>query len=260
MTSHPADRAASAPMSTGLAAHYHPAETSTAGSAAPLSPLEGAAQSGPLVIVAPQRASGPDPQLGPGCLATASAAGAGSTPGAGVTGRPRPAPGPDHEETDGQRQEVGEARGRAAGRAGAPGESRGTRGPEGQQGAEQEDSTPARGGSRRAGRGIFAAAMTEAELEENIRDACKKLGILRFHVRISKGTTAGLPDDILIGPRGILWRECKNATYKPTPAQVSTGEALTAAGQDFGLWRPADWYSGRIVRELQGISRIGRAA
>ena len=38
---------------------------------------------------------------------------------------------------------------------------------------------------------LHAAAMSEDELEEQIRDACTKLGILRFHVRISKGTTAG---------------------------------------------------------------------
>lgn len=149
---------------------------------------------------------------------------------------------------------------------GTEGREEASRGDTGTQpeGAEQEDAADraAAGDARRsAAWGALAAAMSEAELEENIRDTCKKLGILRFHVRISKGTTAGLPDDILIGPRGILWRECKNATYKPTPAQVKTGEALTAVGQDFAIWRPADWYSGRIVRELRGISRMtARAA
>jgi hypothetical protein len=102
--------------------------------------------------------------------------------------------------------------------------------------------------------------MSEDELEEQIRDACTKLGILRFHVRISRGTTAGLPDDILIGPRGILWRECKNQTRKPTPAQVKTGKALTAIGQDFALWRPSDWLSGRIQAELAAIAGLRGAA
>lgn len=99
----------------------------------------------------------------------------------------------------------------------------------------------------------LAAKMTEAELEENIRDACKKLGILRFHVRISIGTTPGLPDDILIGPRGTLWRECKTAKGKVTAAQQEAGAALTAAGQDWAVWRPADWFSGRIQRELMSV-------
>jgi hypothetical protein len=98
--------------------------------------------------------------------------------------------------------------------------------------------------------------MSEARLEEHVRGACKELGILRFHVRVSLGTTAGLPDDILIGPRGILWRECKTAKGKLTPAQVKTGEALTAAGQDWDCWRPADWFSGRIASELAAISGL----
>lgn len=105
---------------------------------------------------------------------------------------------------------------------------------------------------------VIAAAMSEAKLEEHVRAACKQLGILRFHVRISRGTTPGLPDDILIGARGMLWRECKTQKGKPTPAQISTGEALTAAGQDWGIWRPEDWLSGRVVRELTRISSLGR--
>ena len=124
--------------------------------------------------------------------------------------------------------------------------------------------TPARGGldaDSASLAGLQAAAMSEDELEENIRDACKKLGILRFHVRYSKGTTAGLPDDILIGPRGILWRECKNQVNSLTPAQVKTGEALMVIGQDWATWRPGDWFSGRIRRELAAISglKVGAA-
>ena len=104
----------------------------------------------------------------------------------------------------------------------------------------------------------LAAAMSEAALEEHIRDACKKLGIVRFHVRVSLGTTAGLPDDILIGPCGILWRECKRQNGKPTPAQVKTGKALTATGQDYAIWKPEDWLSGQITTELMAIAGIGR--
>jgi hypothetical protein len=100
--------------------------------------------------------------------------------------------------------------------------------------------------------------MTEAELEENIRDACKKLGVLRFHVHDSRGTSPGMPDDILIGPRGLFWRECKTQKGKASRAQLTTGEALTAAGQDFAIWRPEDWLSGRITRELTAISNHTR--
>jgi len=112
--------------------------------------------------------------------------------------------------------------------------------------------TPAAG--REAYEAAIAAAMSETELEENIRDACKMLGILRFHVRNSTGTAAGLPDDILIGPGGILWRECKRQAGRATPAQTATGEALRAAGQDWDIWKPSDWLSGRIARELGALA------
>ena len=56
--------------------------------------------------------------------------------------------------------------------------------------------------------------MSEAELEEQVRDACKKLGVIRIHIYHARGTTAGVPDDVLIGPRGVLWRELKTMTGK----------------------------------------------
>jgi hypothetical protein len=102
--------------------------------------------------------------------------------------------------------------------------------------------------------------MSEDELEEHVRAICKDLGVLRIHVYNSRGTTPGVPDDILIGPRGILWRELKTMRGKPTPAQQQMGHALTVAGQDWGVWRPSLLLSGVIARELAGISRLGRAA
>jgi hypothetical protein len=32
------------------------------------------------------------------------------------------------------------------------------------------------------------------------------------------------------------------------------------AGQDWSVWRPDDYLSGRIAQELAAISRLGRAA
>ena len=102
--------------------------------------------------------------------------------------------------------------------------------------------------------------MGENELEEHVRAICKDLGVIRIHVYQSRGTTPGVPDDILIGPGGILWRELKTAKGKLSPAQQAMGEALQAAGQDWDTWRPCDLYSRRIAHELAAISRIGRAA
>src|SRR5271157_26495 len=94
-----------------------------------------------------------------------------------------------------------------------------------------------------AGLQTLAAAMSEAQLEEHVRELCKGLGI-----------TPGVPDDILIGPQGVMWRELKTMRGKVTRAQQLLGEALLAAGQDWGVWRPGDLLSWRIARELVELS------
>jgi hypothetical protein len=101
---------------------------------------------------------------------------------------------------------------------------------------------------------VLAKAMSEGDLEENIRGLCNLLGVLRFHVPDSRGMERGLPDDLLIGPCGVLWRECKNMTRKLTSEQQATGEALKALGQDFAVWRPIHWHDGTIERELKAIA------
>ena len=125
---------------------------------------------------------------------------------------------------------------------------------------------PAGGGQRRAadaplaGLHKIAAAMTEAELEEHVRELCKGLGILRIHVYNSRGTTPGVPDDVLIGPRGVLWRELKTMRGKVTPAQRAMGEALHAAGQDWAVWRPDYLLSGGIALELAALAGLRAGA
>jgi hypothetical protein len=114
--------------------------------------------------------------------------------------------------------------------------------------------------SRVPGSSPVADAMSEAELEEGIRALCKDLGILRFHVKDSRGTNAGLPDDILIGPGGVLWRECKTQKGQLTNAQWAVANALNLAGQDWNTWRPADLLSGQIARELAALAGFGGAA
>jgi hypothetical protein len=104
----------------------------------------------------------------------------------------------------------------------------------------------------------MAAAMAEAKLEEHVRELCKGLGIIRVHVYNSRGTTPGVPDDILVGPRGILWRECKTMRGKVTPAQQAMGEALLKAGQDWAVWRPDRLLSGEIARELAALAGPAR--
>ena len=111
-----------------------------------------------------------------------------------------------------------------------------------------------------AGLQAIAAAMSEAELEEHVRELCKGLGIVRIHVYNSRGTTPGVPDDILIGPRGVLWRELKTMRGKVTVAQQTLGEALRAAGQDWGVWRPSICCRARIARELAALAGLRAGA
>jgi hypothetical protein len=101
-----------------------------------------------------------------------------------------------------------------------------------------------------------AAAMTEAELEEHVRALCADLGVLRFHVRHSRGMTAGWPDDVLIGARGILYRELKTEWGRLSAEQRDTGQAITRAGGSWRIWRPSDLLSGRISAELTEIAAV----
>lgn len=60
----------------------------------------------------------------------------------------------------------------------------------------------------------------------------------------------GWPDLYLVHPKQqlVLYREIKAEHEKLTPQQAEWGAWLTAAGQDWGVWRPSNWP--RIVDTL----------
>jgi hypothetical protein len=101
---------------------------------------------------------------------------------------------------------------------------------------------------------LIAAGMPERDLEEHIRRMCDQLGVWRWHVPDSSRMQAGLPDDILLGPNGLLWRENKSMTGRLTPEQRTVGNLLRMNGQNWSLWTPADLVSGRIGTELAAIA------
>lgn len=92
--------------------------------------------------------------------------------------------------------------------------------------------------------------MPEKELQQLVADLCKWLGLIHVHVWYSKHTTPGWPDSTIIGAR-VLFRELKSEFGRLTPDQRAMGDALKAAGEDFGVWRPSDWLSGAIETELR---------
>ena len=100
-----------------------------------------------------------------------------------------------------------------------------------------------------------AALMSEVELERNVGRIAADLQVWRHHNPDSRKVTAGLPDDLLAGPGGVIWRELKRETEKPSPAQIALMAFLRAAGHDVDVWRPSDLLSGRIAREILALSR-----
>ncbi|MFI6228575.1 hypothetical protein ACIBCR_14840 [Micromonospora echinospora] len=119
---------------------------------------------------------------------------------------------------------------------------------------------------------MTAEPMTEDELLSNIIDACRKMGRLHtVHFRpgltqTGKWRTAvagdgkGWVDLTIVGPAGVLFRELKSETGSLRPEQKQWVGWLTEAGQDVAVWKPRDWYSGRIQRELEALRRPARLA
>lgn len=95
--------------------------------------------------------------------------------------------------------------------------------------------------------------ITEADLQGAITDLCTWLGIKWYHVTDSRKDPSGWPDLVLSGRHGTIFRELKSATGRMRPEQKAWLFRLDESGQDAAVWRPADWRSGRIRRELEAI-------
>lgn len=63
----------------------------------------------------------------------------------------------------------------------------------------------------------------------------------------------GFPDLVIVGPGGVLYRELKSATGKPSAEQEMWLSVLALADQDVGFWRPVDLTCGRIQSELRAL-------
>lgn len=105
--------------------------------------------------------------------------------------------------------------------------------------------------------------MTEEQLGEQVRDACKKLGWEFYWLRKTMFSSEGILDLVLVPVRNfepqrrhILFRELKGHSLAGrlgtlSDAQKRTIELINAAGGDADMWTPADWFSRKILEELK---------
>jgi hypothetical protein len=101
--------------------------------------------------------------------------------------------------------------------------------------------------------------MSEAALQAAVIDLARILGLLIYHTRDSRGSAAGFPDLVIVGPRGVLFRELKSATGQLTRPQGLWRDGLADAGASWGLWRPEDWHSGQVMAEMRALcARLNR--
>jgi hypothetical protein len=106
-------------------------------------------------------------------------------------------------------------------------------------------------------RASVAEAMTEDALLAQVRLLASDLGWMTYHTHDSRRSESGFPDLVLISPQQgrILFRELKKMKGRVSADQKVFLEALTAVGQDAGVWRPDDLVEERILSELLPTSR-----
>ncbi len=115
---------------------------------------------------------------------------------------------------------------------------------------------------------MTAPRMSEADLLRSVIDLANLLGLRVHHSRPARTAHgwrtpisghAGLPDLVIVGAGGVLWRELKSATGRLSPDQIVWLKALAAAGQDVDVWRPALWPD-HIQDEMETIRRPARGS
>jgi hypothetical protein len=99
--------------------------------------------------------------------------------------------------------------------------------------------------------------MTEAEYLEAVYGICADARVFVHHCArtyLCRGEN-GLPDLLITGIRGVLFREVKASPYdRVSPEQTAYIWLLTAAGQDAGIWNASDLLTGKVADEIGRIA------
>lgn len=94
--------------------------------------------------------------------------------------------------------------------------------------------------------------MREDELQRQVLELVDWYRMLAYHTHDSRRSRRGFPDLVIVGTKGVLFRELKSAKGRLTLEQSQWLEQLKAAGQDAAVWRPSDWPT-RIRNEILDI-------
>lgn len=102
---------------------------------------------------------------------------------------------------------------------------------------------------------------SEADLLEYVTLLASRRSVAWFHsYDARRDRQKGFPDVVLVGWGGVLFRELKGELTTVSAEQKEWGRKLQAAGADWAIWRPEDYQSGRIDREVAAIVRPERQA
>jgi hypothetical protein len=106
--------------------------------------------------------------------------------------------------------------------------------------------------------------VTEDDLLGAVLDLCRLKHLHTAHFRPARtaggwrtavsGDGKGFPDLVIVGPRGVLFRELKAERGRTSPQQAEWTFWLRQAGADMGYWDPADLRAGLILEQLKGIA------
>lgn len=96
--------------------------------------------------------------------------------------------------------------------------------------------------------------MPERALQEAIIELAGHLGYRHYHTHDARRSPQGFPDLLLVHPgrRRTLYAELKSTKGRLTTTQLDWLVDLAVAGNHVHLWRPYDWITGAIERELRG--------
>jgi hypothetical protein len=101
----------------------------------------------------------------------------------------------------------------------------------------------------------LAAFPNERAFQAEVMTLAKHLGLVAYHTHRSDRSVAGFPDLVIVGHRGVLYRELKMPGKRPTKDQVFWIAALNESGADAGVWRPKHWPT-IITEEMRALGKL----